>query len=421
MHRIPRSVRSVRSSRLQRGFATIFVTIVLLLAVGLIALYSNRAALVEQRLSANAMRAAQALAAADAGIDHALAYMNGPGGIDHNADGKVDSISANTLTQSSGGTPSYYLVAYYNPATALPTCPTRHTGVIPADAALLSTSTAVMAVSCGWSDDDSSVQRVVQLLSNSPSVAGSIAVPLVTRFATSLLTGGAAVLNYFNDLTVWSGGDLLGQSNTGKTFVRDILTNPVALPTDPYRTTGNSPACNNPPTGYACSTQGSTLGHDTITNDTSMSNLSSGDFFKFFFGQEPSSYRDNTAKFVVDLTGGLTTSNSTNINSIVGLTSTVIWVEGNASLPGDIGTKDAPVILIVNGDLQLGSNSVVNGLVYATGAITGSGSPTIYGALISAGTASANGNLTVVYDPNVLMGVTNLGKASKIPGSWRDW
>ena len=421
MHRSPRSVPSVHSIRLQRGFATIFVTIVLLLAVGLIALYSNRAALVEQRLAANAMRAAQALAAADAGIDHALAYMNGAGGIDHNADGTVDRISANTLTQSSGGTPSYYRVVYYNPATALPTCPTQHTGVIPADAALLSTSTAVMAVSCGWSDDDSSVQRVVQLLSNSPSVAGSIAAPLVTRFATSLLTGGAAVLNYFNDLTVWSGGDLLGQSNTGKTFVRDIATNPVALPTDPYRTTGNSPACNTPPTGYACSTQGSTLGHDTITNDTSLSNLSADGFFQFFFGQAPTAYRDNTAKFVVDPTGGLTTSNSTNINSIVDMTSTVIWVEGNASLPGNIGTQNGPVILIVNGDLNLGSNSVVNGLVYATGAITGSGSPRIYGALISAGTASANGNLTVVYDPNVLMGVTNLGKASKIPGSWRDW
>ena len=57
-------------------------------------------------------------------------------------------------------------------------------------------------------------------------MAGTVSTPLVTRGVTNFLTGGASVFNYFNDLTVWSGGSMLGQSNTGKTFIRDVVGHP---------------------------------------------------------------------------------------------------------------------------------------------------------------------------------------------------
>lgn len=403
----------------QRGVATIFMTIVLLLAVGLISLYTNRGAIMEQRLSANEVRAKQALAAANAGIEHALSYLRN-GGLDHNADGVVDTLTANTLT--GGGTgpqASYYRAAFCSSIAALPACPSAHTTALTCTAP--PSVTQIAAVGCGWSDDDASVQRVVQVLQATPSLGGTISTPVITKSTTDLLTGGASILNYFNDLTVWSGGSLLGQSNTGKTFVRDIATNPSASLNDPYRNTGNSPACNNPPSGYQCSTQGSTLGHDTVFADTNLSSMSNAAYFQYFFGQSMSAYRDGTATWVVDPGGVLASSNSTNVNSIVNMRDNTIWVEGNMSLPGDIGTADHPVILIVNGDLDLGSNSVVNGLIYVHGNITGNGSPTVYGAIVGAGTASANGNLKVVYDPKVLGAAANLGKAGKVQGSWRDW
>lgn len=413
----------------QRGAATLFVTIVLLLAVGLITLYTNRSAIMEQRLSANEVRAKQALEAANAGIEHALAYLREGGqGYDHNGDGVADTITSYSLTSTTGTNPrpSYYQAVYCSSAAFTPpVCPALHTGALACAGAGPTTTLELVAISCGWSDDDASVQRVIQVMQAGPALAGPISTPVVTRGTANLLTGGASILNYFNDLTVWSGGSLLGQSNTGKTFIRDISTNATANLTDPYRTIGTSPACLNPPAGYQCSTQGSTIGHDTVGGDTNLSSLSPAGYFQYFFGSTLAGYRDTTAGYVVDLSNTLTAPDSTSISSINAMNDRTIWVEGvpgtPVSLPGNIGTADKPVILIINGDLDLGSNIEINGLVYVQGNITGNGSPTIYGALIGAGNANVTGNLKVVFDPKVLGKAPTLGKAGKVQGSWRDW
>jgi hypothetical protein len=69
----------------------------------------------------------------------------------------------------------------------------------------------------------------------------------------------------------------------------------------------------------------------------------------------------------------------------------------------------------------MSANAVVYGMVFVTGNITGNGSPTVYGSLISAGNANVTGNPKVIYDPNVLGATAGLGKAAKVPGTWRDW
>jgi hypothetical protein len=375
----------------------------------------------EQRLSANEIRAKQALAAANAGVDHALAYLRNGGADLTNA----SPITANSLT-SSGGTQSYYKVAFRK-STETPTvsCPSTRGGAFLSDTTITDL-TKVAAVACGWSDDDSSVQRVVQLMTATPSTGGSISTPIITKGTTNLLTGGASAFNYFNDLTVWSGGSLLGQSNTGKTFTRDVVSDPVAVSTRDYRNTGNSPGCNNPPAGYSCSTQGSTLGHDTVGGDTNLSSLSADAFFQKFMGAPPTNYRENTATWIVDLSGALATKNSTSIGSIDNMVNNTIWVEANGTTPvslpaGPIGTPERPVVLVINGNLALGANTVINGLVFVTGDISGNGSPTVYGALISAGSANVTGNPKVIYDPKVLGAAVNTGKAAKLQGSWRDW
>ena len=405
----------------QRGVATIFVTVVLMLAVGLIALYTNSSAVMEQRLSANEIRAKQALAAANAGVDHALAYLRNGGADLTNA----SPITANSLT-SSGGTQSYYKVAFRK-STEIPavSCPSTRGGAFLSDTTITDL-TKVAAVACGWSDDDSSVQRVVQLMTATPSTGGSISTPVITKGTTNLLTGGASAFNYFNDLTVWSGGSLLGQSNTGKTFTRNVVSDPVVNASRDYRDTGNSPGCNSPPAGYSCSTQGSTLGHDTVGGDTNLSSLSADAFFEKFMGASPTNYRENTATWIVDLSGALATKNSTSIGSIDNMMNNTIWVEASGATPvslpaGPIGTPERPVVLVINGNLDLGANTVINGLVFVTGDISGNGSPTIYGALVSAGTANVTGNPKVIYDPKVLGSAVNLGKAAKLQGSWRDW
>jgi hypothetical protein len=414
--------------RRQQGVAALFMTFILLLVAGLVLLYTSRGAVMEQRLSANEIRTKQAFAAANSGIDHALAYMVN-GGIDHGGDGTPDTLNSLTLTQSGGtGTPQpvYYRAVYCLPGAAV-TCPAAHTTAptctAPTDFA------EVMVASCGWSDDDSAVHLVTQRIGGTPSLPGAVPNPLISRGTANLLVGGASVLNYFNDLTVWSGGSMLGQSMTGKTFVRDTVAYPTGDKTTDsdndgtpnYRDTGNSPSCNNSPTGYVCATQGSTFGHDTVTGDTRLTQGTDDDFFELFFGESPADYRDKTASWVVDTNNSLSTENSTYINSIVGMGDQAIWVTGDVSLPGNVGSKDHPVILIIDGDLALVSNAEINGVVFVRGDVTGNGTPTIYGAMIVAGDANITGNPNIIYDPYGGTSLLHNGKATKLQGSWKDW
>src|SRR5574338_356804 len=65
---------------LQQGAATLLVSMVLLVAATLIILYTSQTTIAEQHMSANEMRQKQALAAAQAGIDAAIAGANASGG-----------------------------------------------------------------------------------------------------------------------------------------------------------------------------------------------------------------------------------------------------------------------------------------------------------------------------------------------------
>jgi Tfp pilus assembly protein PilX len=61
----------------QRGAAALVVVMVLFFIVALVAAYTSRNLIFEQRTSANQYRSTQAFEAAEAGIDWALAMLNG--------------------------------------------------------------------------------------------------------------------------------------------------------------------------------------------------------------------------------------------------------------------------------------------------------------------------------------------------------
>jgi Tfp pilus assembly protein PilX len=379
----------------QRGATTLLISVVLFLVAMLVMLYVNRGAVAEQRMSANEVRAKEAFAQATAGLDQALAYMRN-GGIDQNKDNAADPIN--------GGR---YRAIYCGTNVEPPACP----AAIGAPACGAPPNfTDVLVLSCGWSDDNTAVQRVVQHLRGSASTAGNASTPLVSKSTTDLLTGGASIFNFFNDLTIWSGGPTLGQSATGKTFIRDTFNGTA---NDDFRVASNSsPACNNPAPGYTCSTQGSTIGHDVVTGDTSLSSATPAEYFERFFGKTPTDYQATVPTMTVA---------PGDVGTLDGARNEVIWVTGDATLNGTIGTADHPVIVIVDGALALGSNTIINGLVFSMGAFTSTGTPTIYGSLITASTATATGNLKIVYDPNAIGKVSKIGRAAKVPGSFRDW
>lgn len=447
----------------QTGAATLFMTLIMLLVAGLVLLYTSRGAIMEQRLSANEIRSKQAFAAANAGLEHAFSYMAN-GGIDQNNDNNVDSLitgsySASAFTfnvdrnrdgdtsdASDVGTttlamtnsqPSYYKTQYCLP-TATPTaCPSTHT----ANWALCTPPTDfkdVIVVACGWSDDDSAAHRITQRIGGTPSLPGSIPNPLISRGLAGLTTGGASIFNYFNDLTVWSGQALTSTSAGTKTYVRDTTDNNYKLadtsvntshsdnPDEPdYRDmSGGTSTCANRP-GYICSTKQQQIGFDAVTGDTRLTQGTTIDFFKMFFGDIPANYV-NTVGWKVDLNSTLNGENSTSASSIESMRDQSIWIAGDVQLNdmsanGEIGTKEHPVIIIIDGNLTLNSSPTINGIVYVRGNITGSGSPNFYGALIAEGNIDINGSPNVVYDPFSGTSLGHAGIPTKLQGSWKDW
>lgn len=401
----------------QRGAGTLVVVLILLLLSSLVIFFTARNAINEQRLSANEIRSKQAFDAASAGLDIAFSYFTDGG------NSLSTTLSTPTLYDGSGR-PAYFQATFCSPsayATANPpACPTLHTVPLSCTPPASDEQRTPIILSCGWSDDDQAVVRNMQQASGTPSLAGAVTSPVVSRGTTNLLTGGASIFNYFNDLTIWSGGNVPIQSNTGKSFIRDVSTDSSPTSSD-YRTTGNSPSCNNPPSHYTCSTDGISLGPDVIPQDSFLTSMTTDQFFANFMGKTPTPYRDTVATYRVDLNNGLTNEDSTSLASISGMTDETIWVEGDASGLGDIGTADHPVVLVINGNLDLGANTVINGFVFVTGNVSGGAGATIYGALVATGNVGTNGNLKVIYDPKVLKNAESLGQAALVPGGWRDW
>lgn len=389
----------------QRGAATILVALILLIASTLLVLIAGQASVTEQRLSANDVRARQALAAAQAGVDHALAYRRTP-----KADLTLEVLSNGTLDNAS------YRARFCLPDATPPACPVNPADAISCGIGKNATANVgeLLIYSCGWSDDGAARRPITQLSSRIDSFGAGIAMPLVARGTANLLVGGATILNYFNDLTVWSGDNLLGQSMTGKTFIRSSDHAEPQAGTA-YRNTGNSPTCNNPPTGYMCSTQGSDIGHDVIISDPNLAGLGADPFFQTFMGTSLNDYNQEIASIQVDA------DSSADIAALNGIKAETIWINGNTSLDGVYGTENEPVVIVVDGDLNLGANAVINGIVFVTENLNGNGTPRIYGAMIVAGTANATGNLTLVFDPSVIGKATKLGAAVGKPGSWKDW
>src|SRR5450631_3520636 len=77
--------------RSQCGTVTLIVALVLLVGFTLFAFFANRSIVFEQRTSANQYRSTKALAAAEAGLEWALAELNAP-------------INLNTTCTTAGGT-----------------------------------------------------------------------------------------------------------------------------------------------------------------------------------------------------------------------------------------------------------------------------------------------------------------------------
>jgi len=393
----------------QRGFATLLTSLIILIGITLITLFTARTTLMEQRISANHYRSSQAYAAAYAAYSYGFGYFN-QGGFDQNNDGVIDYTQAApyslNLTSANSTQTSATLYFDNNVSNCSASPPNFSQGKL---------------VGEGLSDDGKGRHTINQCVTTLDILrGGGPEQPLISRSSVSL-TGNASVINRYGNTTIWSGDPvILGNSNSIKTYIRDAGT-PLSAATTVLESTDSTEAT------QIISSSNLGIGLDIIESDPALSGLTADDFFDNTFVLS----RDQI-KTLAQNAGQLFTDDD--IADTDGLTG-LIWIEGDSSLSGgDIGTRAQPAIVIFNGNAQITGNPTIHGLVYVCGQLKVSGTVSVVGAAVIEGDPSlvpagqnpviGNGTLNQVFAPSLLQNDDKpplVGLTVAESGTWKDW
>ena len=449
------------SRRTQGGAATLIIVLILFFVVSLVAAYTNRNLIFEQRTANNQYRSTQALEAAEAGLEWTIGLLN-LGRVDNSC---ISSASTSDLPfrqrylsidgtgrivpvmDSSGGELSAACV--FTGSGWQCSCPTSGTpsltqptgpGLYPAFRVRF--------------------QRIVGTLmaATTPRQPGVVRVQVVgcTRADASGLDPCLAfpgeVDGSGNRIDIGSTGE--GRVTlTGLLAVTGTATSPpqaalvakgnVNAAVSSYNSivggsgvtihAGGSISGVNQLVSLAGSPGGTA---STISNDSSMvlSDLSGTDgilsndrMFAAVFNLRPDTFKEQPA--VVQKTCGSTGCTASDVRTIVSAHPwRPIWLSGDLDVDssGDIGSVGQPVLLIVNGDLKFTSPTVtIYGVVYvrtAAGQWTTSGAGQVVGGTVADGDVVGSGTTSFVFDPNVISLIRwNTGSFVRVPGSWRDF
>lgn len=397
----------------QRGAATLLIAVFILLMLTVMVVFVANTAFLEQRMSANELRAITANAGAQAGMELALQQLEDP-----------NTLPTALFAENHDGTAGQetfltYRTRYFRPdIETLPECPTDPDDApfdTPVDAP--ANTRQLLIYSCGYSDDLSSRSVALIEVRAGPSLGSPPNAPLVSRGSVNTF-GRARAFNLFDNLTLWSGASLDVTGNPGNTFVR----NPEFNPADGREPNlENTPAscdwgkANDPDDEYICLTDKDTTGPDVIQGDPGLSSLTNDEFFEVFMGSPRQEYEESVATVRTQSTAEL-----------AGMGGQVIWVDGEGGdidLSGTIGSRDNPVVLVLDGNLDVSGNVTVYGVVYVTGDVkSATGNVTFYGTTIIEGQfTKAAGTPFFIFDPTSLEIASGLGRRVGLYGTWRDW
>ncbi len=451
----------------QDGAATLVVVMLLFFIIAMVAAYTSRNLIFEQKTSANQYRSSQAFEAADAGIEWALAMLNG-GRIDEACQPSTDTGNSTFRARyidaidAEGNIALRTTTAVVDTATVsvslMPTCVFDATANqwqcrCPKDGSAYERSTGAAPVA-SVSDAEprpmfrirfdyipptaTSRHDVIRIVSagctrpeavclvDPPNAPAGDAIAVVTALValkSGLSTIPGAPLTARRDIV---GGGSLRATNADA------------------GTAGVTAVAGSSISGLVSSSLPGVPGsRSTAQLDTSLSDYASGDrMFAALFAAAPSVYSAQPGAVHVPCsgTGGC---NAATVNSAAQQNpGRVLWLEGNLTVDGDIGAAmgtttsptaekimdseaavSGPVILIVNGTATLSSGTVF-GLVYCRSATwdLGTGSAEVRGALVAEGSLTSTGSQSVVYDVDILTRLrTRFGSFVRVPGGWKDF
>jgi hypothetical protein len=404
----------------------LYIAIVMAIIMLATVVFSNRTLVFEQKTSANQYRATIALEAAEAGLEWGTAMLD-----------KFDKIDASCATSTVTTDTSFrqrYLTI--DPATGAltpkagtihaacvgtqtgtgwscscpvpgtapnPTVPTVTSGVLPSFAIALVASptvrtvqlmsygctSAITSTTCGG-DAAASVGIALGPIHNGLSAPPGA--PLTVKGSVDVGDAAIKVVNgdpAVNGITVDAGGDLIAPK-------LQVLTVPG---TPPWTS--------------------------VVSNDAALSNATTDQMFVSFFGMPKDVYKNLPS--VVRLPCPCSTSDIVNAYQSG---ARQLWLNGNLTLgtvggTTDVGSATDPLIIVVDGTVDPGGNSVIYGLVYSTGnwvGSPGSGNVLIKGAAVTEGNYLGRGAPVFYYEASVLGLLRSMPPLLiRVPGSWHDF
>lgn len=415
----------------QQGAATLFVSIILLIAITLITLFAARVGVMDQRISSNELRHKIAFSSAEAGLEQAAAYLDA-NPVLH--DGNVADGWA-TCTGSTSIFPCNVSGAELVLATVITgtSITASINNILPlSDSFLVKTTNNVIALGQGTSDDGTGA-----------------AIAQVTFVKTSLLTPGEVpplmipsgnLSGNFNIVPNPNGG---GPGVPISVWAKDTLDTSGAnwKTCDHGEFKDGSDVCMDAKgdgvsgdswSSCSCSTERSNSG--SVNSDIVM--YASADFpaspFVYLFGDDTSGDTFATLKpeikALAESTGLVLddcTALSSNFNGLVG--SALVWVTGDCLIGSniDVGSRDKPIILVVEGDLTVNAGAEVWGILMGLDEFVLNGGPVIHGSAISESPSDlTNGTYSQVYDESVfdnLRDDTINTEIAKVSYSWRNF
>jgi hypothetical protein len=415
---------------MQRGAASLLVTVLLCFAMVLAAAFATRNLVVEERASASQYRAAQAFEAAEAGLEWSLARLNdsdrigadcrpsgSPGDLafrDRSLQIAASSGAITAVRWNDGGTPVPLQAACVRgDAGWTCSCPTDAAPVLPLPAG----RTTAPAFSVAFLDGPRpGLVRVVSTgctrsagicaASTDAGHEASSRLEAVFALTPSLRSAPSAALTARGQID--AGPAALGAHH------RDPSTGGLALHAG-ARIAGSALRLTTP--------AGSSAAEGIAADDPALASLAGNRLFVRFFGIDKSAWLAQPAATRV-ICG---TDCASTIASTVAAGARLVWVEGDLDLAGPqtLGSADEPIALVATGALRIDGPVTLHGIVHAASLQWNDAAAPgalVRGAAVIDGDYGGNAAPDFAHDAAVLALLkTRTGSFTRINGSWKDF
>lgn len=422
----------------QRGVASLAIVAILFFVLSLVAAYTNRNLIFEQRTSANQYRSTQAFEAAEAGIEWALAMLNA-GSITAAclpSDDPVDTtyrerylqIAADTglvtaVAPSGGGTGTIWSGCVFDGDDWNCSCPDAGSvdldvpagdGPFPAFRVRLSRASTVQpglvlveSNGCTRLDD-----ACLDFPATGLAGEGRATVQVLVAMRSALPAMPIAALTVREGLDV--GGAALGAFNaeTSTTGISILAGGAVAG----WDTTLRLGSIGGTPGSLSVAQNDPVLGDVAFTADR---------LFESTFAARPATFQQQPGLHTMVECGG--TCDAGTLRDAAALNrGRVLWVDGDVDFDDDsapVGTADLPVMIVATGSITFSAPVTVNGLLYSRAATwASSGAGQVNGAAIAEGAFGGSATTTFSFDRAVLTRLQwRTGSFVRVPGGWADF